>query len=248
MTATMACGADRTNKEEKGMTMRSSRRAGALVSASILLALLVVGVAPRGASAHEQRDLIGGKYRASVGFLSEPAYQGQLNGLDLTVTSKTEKNADGSAKAIEGLEKTVKAQVLADGKTLDLAVQSRYNLPGKYAAYFMPTAAGQYRFRIYGTINGEALDETFESGPNRFGDIEPIGALQFPNQVTTPPADLQAQLDDARRTAGLARTVAFVGVAFGALGVAIAALALLRRPAAAVAPRPQVSPSGRGDD
>jgi hypothetical protein len=229
--------------------MRSSKRTGALLGLILLLALLTAGVLPQNASAHERRDLSGGKYQGVVGFLNEPAYQGQLNGLDLTVTSKTEKNADGTAKPIEGLEKTLKAQVLAGGKTLDLTVQSRYNMPGKYAAYFMPTAAGQYRFHIYGTINGEALDETFESGPNRFSDIEPIGALQFPNQVTTPPADLQAQLDSARLTAGLARNVAFVGVVFGVLGVVIAALALMRRPAtAAAAPRRRVSPAEQGDD
>lgn len=229
--------------------MRSSKRIGALLGLILLLALLTAGVLPQHASAHERRDLSGGKYQGVVGFLNEPAYQGQLNGLDLTVTSKTEKNADGTARPIEGLEKTLKAQVLAGGKTLDLMVQTRFNMPGKYAAYFMPTAAGQYRFHIFGTINGEALDETFESGPNRFSDIEPIGALQFPNQVTTPPADLQAQLDSARLTAGLARNVAFVGVVFGVLGVVIAALALMRRPAtAAAAPRRRVSPAEQGDD
>ena len=230
--------------------MRSPKRTGALLGLVLLVALLVVGLSPQGASAHERRDIVGGKYQAVVGFLNEPAYQGQLNGLDLTVTSKTEKTADGSAaKPIEGLEKTLKAQVLADGKTMDLMVQSRFNMPGKYAAYFMPTASGQYRFHVYGTINGEAIDETFESGPGRFNDVQAIGAIQFPNGVTTPPADLQAQLDSARQTAALARNVAFVGVVFGVLGVVIAALALARRPAAvAPAPRRQVSPSGQGDD
>jgi hypothetical protein len=227
--------------------MRSAKRTGALLGLMVLLALLTLGIAPQGASAHEQRDIVGGKYHAVVGFLNEPAYDGQLNGLDLTVTSLTEKNPDGSAKPVEGLEKTLKAQVLANGKTLDLTVQSRFNLPGKYAAYFMPTTPGQYRFHIYGTINGEALDETFESGPNRFNDVGSIGAIQFPNQVTTPPTNLQAQLDDARLAAGMARNVAFVGVVFGVLGVVIAALALMRRPAAA-APRPRVSPAEQGDD
>lgn len=229
--------------------MRSAKRTGALLGLMVLLALSTLGVAPQSASAHEQRDIVGGKYHTVVGFLNEPAYQGQLNGLDLTVTSKNDKNADGSAKAIEGLEQTLKAQVLADGKTLDLVVQSRFNMPGKYAAYFMPTAAGQYRFHIYGTIDGEAVDETFESGPGRFNDVGSIGAIQFPNQVTTPPADLQAQLDNARLMAGMARNIAFVGVVFGGLGVVIAALALMRRPAAApAAPRQRVSPSGQGDD
>lgn len=37
------------------------------------------------------------------------------------------------------------------------------------------------------------------------------------------PADLQAQLDSACLTAGMARNVAFVGVVFGVLGVVLAA-------------------------
>lgn len=118
------------------------RRVLALGAFVLALAVIVLAV-PQGVSAHERRDLAGGKYQAVVGFLTEPAYQGQVNGLDLAVTSKTEKNADGTAKPIEGLEKTLKAQVLADGKTLDLTLQTRFNMPGKYAAYFQPTAAGQ---------------------------------------------------------------------------------------------------------
>ena len=148
------------------------RRIGAVLCAAILGLALVAAIAPGSVSAHERRDLVGGKYQAVVGFLTEPAYQGQVNGLDLTVTSKTEKTADGSAaKPIEGLEKTLKVQVMAGGKTLDLTLQARFGLPGKYAAYFQPTVAGQYIYRIYGDINGEKLDEKFESGPGRFTDV-----------------------------------------------------------------------------
>ena len=128
--------------------MPTRRRMSGLLCAA-LLGLLVAAVAgPGTASAHERRELAGGRYQAVVGFLTEPAYQGQMNGLDLTVTSKTEKNADGTARPIEGLEKTLKAQVISNGKTLDLTVQSRFNMPGKYAAYFQQTAAGQYCFRV----------------------------------------------------------------------------------------------------
>src|SRR4051794_21241290 len=214
------------------------KRCGALVGALLLALALVVTIAPQGASAHERRDIVGGKYQAVVGFLTEPAYQSEMNSLDLTVTSKTEKNADGTAKGIEGLEKTLKAQVISNGKTLDLPVQARFNLPGKYAAYFQPTVAGQYSFRVYGTINGENVDEKFSSGPNTFGDVQPIAALQFPNAVAVPPADLQAQLDAARSAAASARLIAIVGVVVGVLGLVAAAAALLRRPAAA-------TPAGR---
>ena len=207
------------------------RRVGVLACAAIIGLLAIGTLFPGTASAHERRDIVGGKYQAVVGFLTEPAYDNQVNGLDLTVTSKTEKLADGTtAKPIEGLEKTIKAQVIKDGKTLDLTVQSRFNLPGKYAAYFQPTAAGQYVFRVYGTINGEQFDERFESGPGRFSDIQSLAPLQFPAAQAQVPADLQAQLDSANSAASTARIVGIVGIVVGLLGLGVAAPALMRRP------------------
>jgi hypothetical protein len=207
------------------------RRIGALACAAIIGLLVIGTIAPETASAHERRDLLGGKYQAVVGFLTEPAYEDTINGLDLTVTSKTEKLADGTtAKPIEGLEKTLKAQVIKDGKTLDLTVQSRFNMPGKYAAYFEPTVAGAYAFRVYGEINGEQIDERFESGPGRFNDIQT--PLQFPTAQPQVPADLQAQLDAANSAASTARIIGIVGIVVGLLGLGVGAVALMRRPAA----------------
>jgi hypothetical protein len=229
--------------------MHFVKRCGALVGALLLALALVVTIAPQGVSAHERRDIVGGKYQAVVGFLTEPAYQGQMNSLDLTVTSKTEKTPDGSApKPIEGLEKTLKAQVISNGKTLDLTVQSRFNMPGKYAAYFQPTASGQYSFRVYGDINGDKVDEKFDSGPNTFGDVQPIAALQFPNAVAAAPADLQAQLDAAKSAADTARLIAIVGVVVGVLGLVVAGMALMRRPAANAGAGRITSQASEGDD
>lgn len=228
--------------------MQFMKRCGAFVGALLLVLGVMLAITPQSASAHERRDLVGGKYQAVVGFLTEPAYQGQVNGLDFTVTSKTEKTADGSAaKPIEGLEKTLQAQVIAGGKTLDLKLQSRFGMPGKYAAYFQPTAAGQYAFRVYGDINGEKVDERFESGPNTFSDIQSLAPLQFPNAVTTAPADLQAQLDAAKSAADSARLIAIVGVVVGVLGLVVAGAAMMRRPGAAGAGRVSTRAS-EGDD
>lgn len=221
------------------------RRIGALVCAAIIGLLVIGTIAPETASAHERRDLIGGKYQAVVGFLTEPAYQNQINGLDFTVTSKTEKLADGTtAKPIEGLEKTIKAQVIKDGKTLDLTVQSRFNMPGKYAAYFQPTSAGAYVFRVYGDINGEQFDERFESGPGRFSDIQ--APLQFPAAQAEVPADLQARLDAADSAASTARTIGIIGIVVGLLGLGVGAASFLRRPATPAAHL--ATQSGQGDD
>ena len=41
-----------------------------------------------------------------------------------------------------------------------------------------PTRAGDYSFRITGTIAGQAIDERFESGPGRFDEVQPLTAVQ----------------------------------------------------------------------
>jgi hypothetical protein len=222
------------------------RRIGVLAFMMLIGLVVFAMFLPGTASAHERRDLLNGKYQAVVGFLTEPAYEDQINGLDLTVTSKTDLNADGTGKPIEGLEKTLKAQVVKDGKTLDLPVQARFNMPGKYAAYFEPTAAGQYVFLITGQINGETINERFESGPNRFNDVQSIAPIQLPAATSQVPADLQAQLDSANSAASTARIIGIVGIIVGILGVGVGAAAYMRRPATP-AGRISTTPS-EGDD
>ena len=59
------------------------------------------------AHAHESRNL--GPYQVEVGWLNEPAFAGQVNGLDLSVIDTRTK------QPVEGLEKTLTAEVAAGG-------------------------------------------------------------------------------------------------------------------------------------
>jgi hypothetical protein len=187
---------------------------GALLAASLLL--------PGIASAHEQRDV--GQYHFVVGFLSEPSIVDQMNGIDLTITTTADK------KPVEGADKTLKAEVIVGGnaKSMPLALQARFGMPGKYAGYFMPTATGSYIFHFSGTINGDAVDQRFESGPGRFDDVQPVSALQFPEKLSDPAA-LQAQVADAQSAASQGRILGIAGVVIGVLGIAVGALSLSRR-------------------
>lgn len=217
------------------------------VTAFVTTALLLGGAAGT-ASAHEGRKLVNGRYTAVVGFLNEPAYEGQLNGLSLSVVDETQKTAQGQDKPVEGLEKSLRAEVLyGGGKKLELTLRTRFGQPGKYAAYFEPTKAGQYTFHIYGQIEGNAIDERFESGPGRFNDVQSLAPLQFPEQQATVPADLQQRLDAADSAANLARSIGIAGLVAGLLGLAIGILALRRRPAssgAATPSNPLTTPRG----
>jgi len=199
-----------------------------LVAVSALVALLAV-LMPGAASAHERRDLTGGKYQFVVGFLNEPALQNQPNGLDLTVSDMSQKDAAGKGKAVEGLEMTLKAEVLVpNGAKKDLTIATRFGMPGKYAGYFVPTQAGQYMYHVFGTVGDQKVDEMFQSGPGRFGDVEDLAAQQFPNKVVVP-TDLQAQLTAAKNDANTARTFGIAGLVVGVLGMAAGGAGLAMR-------------------
>jgi hypothetical protein len=66
------------------------------------------------ASAHEERQVSG--YTFEVGFIDEPVFVGQKSGLEFFVHK-------GDAP-VEGLEKTVKAQVIYQDQTRDLPIEA----------------------------------------------------------------------------------------------------------------------------
>ena len=160
------------------------------IAAAVAVVVASLGIFATPAAAHERRTV--GPYTFVVGWITEPSYVGQLNALDLTVTETA------STKAVEGLEKTLKADIITGGgaAVMPLTIAARFGLPGKYQGQVLPTKVGDYTFHITGTVNTTAVDEKFESGPGRFGAIEDIAALQFPNKVPSN-SDLASKLDDA---------------------------------------------------
>src|SRR5579883_1363418 len=162
-----------------------------LAGASALVALLAV-LFPAAALAHEKRAV--GNYTFVVGFLNEPAIQNQPNGLDLTIT-------DPQGKPVTGAEKTLKVAIAYGGGTpKDLPLTARFGLPGKYTADVIPTKAGSYSFIFSGTLDGQPVNERFDSGPGRFDDVTSPATLQFPETVPAP-ADLAQQTQAANATA-----------------------------------------------
>jgi len=188
-----------------------------------ILALVAI-MLPTAALAHEKRAV--GKYTFVVGFLGEPAIQGQPNGLDLTIT-------DANGTPVEGAEKTLKVAIAYSGGTpKDLPLTARFGLKGKYTADVIPTKAGTYSFIFSGTLNGDPVNQTFESGPGRFNDVDSPQSLEFPVAVpaTTDLAQQTQAANDAAQAA-LQRATLFGlgGVAVGLIGVVLAIVALLTR-------------------
>ena len=187
------------------------------LSAAIVMVVATLGIFASPAAAHERRTV--GPYTFVVGWVAEPAFAGQLNALDLTVTETA------GGKAVEGLESTIKAEVIAGGGSAvrRLTVAKRFGLPGKYQAQFVPTKVGDYTFHLTGTVNAMPIDEKFESGPGRFEGTEDLTPLQFPNSVPSS-SDLGSRLDDANTKLTIALTLGVIAVVLSG-----AALALSRR-------------------
>jgi hypothetical protein len=164
---------------------------------------------------HERRNV--GPYTFVVGWINEPSYVGLLNSLDLTVTETN------GGKAVEGLDKTLKADVTFGGLNTaqPLTLAARFGQPGKYAGYVMPTKVGEYTFHITGTVGTMNVDEKFTSGPGRFGSIESTDALQYPAKVVSN-SDLAARLDQLQ-------TLVIAGIVLGGLALLASAAGLVMR-------------------
>lgn len=200
---------------------------------ALLGALLIFGVTALVASAHETRHV--GPYTFVVGFLNEPAYAGQENSIDLTICNGKQCNytvTNGTrvvANPVNNADQTLKAEVSTGGTApLSLPLEARYANPGKYSSYFVPSKAGTYTFRVFGTLNGASIDEKFTSGPNTFSDAEQIHV--YPATQATSSAPSQASAQAAPNSDGTATTLGIVGIVVGVLGLIAGGAALVRKP------------------
>lgn len=163
------------------------------VGSLALATLIVVSVV----SAHEQRTIANGKYDVEVGWLNEPTVVNQPNGATIEI------HKAGAGDAITGVESTLKVDIAAGGK--DEGTFLLHTVPGKpglYAADYTPPVIGSYVFTFTGTIEGNTINEKFESGPGRFDDVvtaeeaakitpqsdEASAATQAASEVATAPS------------------------------------------------------------
>lgn len=168
--------------------------------------------------AHEVREV--GELTFVVGFLDEPVYSGQKSGLDLRVTRGEE--------PIDGLEETLQAEVSFDDRVRELPLSPVFDEAGAYQSVFVPTAAGQYTFHIFGTADGQEIDESFTSGPETFSEVQDVAGGQFP--VVLPAAgDTARDAEAGAAAAGTATLALVIGGAGLVAGLVALGLSLARR-------------------
>jgi hypothetical protein len=146
------------------------------VTAAAVAAAVIAG-ASGWASAHIAATV--GGFATEVGWLNEPAVQGQMNGLDITVMSSP------GAQPVSGLEKTLKAEVSFGGERETLELQPQGNRPGKYTAPIMPSQPGGYKVRLFGTIDGAAFDHTYDLGSDPDMAVVALADVAFPKVAGT---------------------------------------------------------------
>lgn len=200
-------------------------RAACVAAAAALVALSGM------AAAQAHTTVAVGPYEIEVGWGAEPPIEGVQNTIVYSITEAAgaEGVRRGVAGSFSGLDATLvfggaerRAEVLNDAR------------PGHYYTKIIPTRPGSYAVHVEGEISGTAVDEEI-----RVEAVERTAALDFPPRGASGGDDvaaLRAAVSAMQREASgapaadpAAYDVAVFGVTFGVAGLALAAIALLRR-------------------
>lgn len=140
----------------------------------LVTALLAMALAGGFALAHQSKEVGDGAYRVIVGYLVNPAYTGQMNGIDLAIR-------DANGEPMLGLERSILAWVIApDGTELQLTLRANAAKEGWYTGNFIPTVAGNYTFRVTGFVGEVEFDEHFDEPAHSDPAVMDAGNITLP--------------------------------------------------------------------
>ncbi|HJP88011.1 MAG TPA: hypothetical protein VJ850_03135 [Candidatus Limnocylindrales bacterium] len=147
-----------------------------------VLALATLGGATP-ALAHTGHEV--GDYVLEIGWLHEPAFVGQPNAVQVTITD----HHDSSPILDLGADdiKVVVSTAGTDSASLSFEpafdAEEKEGSLGEYDAALVPTAPGDYTFHITGSIHGTAVDLTVASGDETFDPVVASTDLEFPAKM-----------------------------------------------------------------
>lgn len=164
-----------------------SHRARSHRAASIaaVLALLATAVVAGPAAAHTGHEV--GEYVLEIGWLREPAFVGQPNAVQVTISD----HHDGTPILDLASDALAVVVTTAGTNSQSLALEPAFDAEektgslGEYDAALVPTAPGDYSFHITGSIHGTAVDLTVASGEDTFDPVVASSDLEFPAKMPT---------------------------------------------------------------
>jgi hypothetical protein len=205
------------------------------VVGGLTVSLVMIGATP--ASAHVEKTI--GPIDLEIGFGTEPAYVGEPNSVQVILSEH--------GSPVVDLGDSLTAQVSFGGQQTTLPLEPNFEVggdgqPGDYRAWFIPSQAGPYTFKLSGSVHGTKVNLSVTSGPTTFNEVTDPAEAMFPavDAPTTQELSTRIEQDSARLTAATtdtasaksaadeAKTVAIVGVIVGLIGIAIAIWALMR--------------------
>jgi hypothetical protein len=156
-----------------------------------------------------------GKYRIAIGWQNEPAfgtdtYVGEQNAIQVFVDVASADNPKGTPVS------TLNADCTHPDFQVTVTVGTTTSSPfcpapaydgdtgnGRLDEYdypLIPTVVGTYKFHIFGTIDGTAIDQTITSGPTTFDSIADSSSVEFPVAVPAV-ADIATKVDAVNQRA-----------------------------------------------
>ncbi len=186
---------------------------------AVFAVVTVFGASPSAAHDH----VIVGEYELIVGWTTEPAIVGSLNGLDLGIERHL---LNGSTEWVSGVAGNLTATLRTGPSSVVKALEPQFGRPGWYTFDVIPTREGAYSVRLVGTLDTTAVDVTV--------DLEPVGPrsdVEFPIPDPTP-SELQDRITTLsgenaalRGQVGAALVIGIGGVLLGVVGIAVGLLA-----------------------
>ena len=155
-----------------------------------------------------------------------------------------ESRQDEKTAPVEGLQDTLQVEVthVPSEVSKTMSLRTVYDDPGHYVADLIPTSPGHYRFRVFGAVEGNPLDRTFDSmaGGGGFDDVQVVSVIHFPETVASArevegvvrgaqTTAQQAQQEAMSASSGIsgATTLGIIGIVAGAIGIALGGGALV---------------------
>ena len=180
-----------------------------------------------------------GEYRLEIGWMNEPVVSSETNGIELRVSPlkpgldlKNQVFENG----VEGLEKSLKMQLVFEGQKIILPFKPDHNLPGKYYAFVNPTKAGYYQANILGTIGD--TDVSISMHPPK---VDERSYIEFPettdltlNQlidghtaVVGEVNQLKLSVENLEKT-NMQMSIGYAGIIIGIVAIVISSLAIIK--------------------